>query len=193
MEINFFCEVDEDFIDDEFNLYGLSDIIPHYELALDTILKGEQLNLDEKTKTLVENDAKILYGLIHARYIVSIDGLRQMYEKFKHGDFGGCPRVLCKSHSVLPVGVSDAPFVDHVKLFCPKCNEIYSIPAGFIGATLDGAYFGTTFPHLLLLSLRGIQTEEHYQPKVFGFDVWKKSAPQGFYETHRRQFYTYEN
>ena len=37
----FFAEVEEDFIQDDFNLTGLSAQVPHYEFALDTILDVE--------------------------------------------------------------------------------------------------------------------------------------------------------
>jgi len=37
-----------------------------------------------------------LYGLIHARFILSPKGLAMMREKFLMGGFGTCPRVLCK-------------------------------------------------------------------------------------------------
>jgi Casein kinase II regulatory subunit len=39
---------------------------------------------------------------------------------------------------------------------------------------VDGAYFGTTFPHLLLMtypSLRPARTTESYTPRIFGFKL----------------------
>jgi casein kinase II subunit beta len=37
----FFCEIDESFIQDDFNLTGLRSIVPNYDYALDLILDSE--------------------------------------------------------------------------------------------------------------------------------------------------------
>lgn len=96
-----------------------------------------------------------MYGLIHQRYIITRQGMQQMVEKFEQGHFGVCPRVYCNSQFTLPCGRSDLPGLDTVKLFCPNCLDIYTPPSSrFHG--IDGAFFGTTFPHLLLQTYRDL-------------------------------------
>jgi hypothetical protein len=158
--------------------------------------------------------AEKLYGLIHARYIITVRGLAQMVcggrhgrrliglhgvlsdavlsaivsacsasssvqthggtlgcmflchccvealtpvalpptqaEKYQRGDFGQCPRVLCNFAKLAPVAVSDKTDVACVQTYCPSCREIYK-PANRKHMSLDGAYFGTSFAHILFM------------------------------------------
>mmetsp|Transcript_20222 Transcript_20222/g.56354 ORF Transcript_20222/g.56354 Transcript_20222/m.56354 type:complete len:273 (+) Transcript_20222:208-1026(+) len=172
----FFCEVDEDYIEDDFNLSGLSSQVPYYDYALDMILDNEpphDVMLTDQQQELLESAAEMLYGLIHARYIVTARGLAAMLEKFKSCDFNRCPRVLCEGQACLPVGTSDIPGQSTVKVFCPKCDDIY-YPRSEYQCSIDGAYFGTTFPHLMLMTYpmyRPPKSSDVYVPRVFGFKM----------------------
>ena len=47
----FFCEVDDDYIQDDFNLSGLASQVPYYDYALDLVLDVESPNGKEDTCT----------------------------------------------------------------------------------------------------------------------------------------------
>ncbi|KAJ7934542.1 casein kinase II, regulatory subunit [Mycena leptocephala] len=131
----YFCEIDEDFIRDSFNLTGLDAEVANYDQALDVLT--DRLGAPATTmssRRCLDTHARLLYGLIHARWILTAGGLEKMVAKYMCCDFGRCPRVFCHSHPLLPVGLVDVPF--------EKASRHGSI---------DGAHFGTTFPHLFYL------------------------------------------
>ena len=80
-------EVPESFIRDRFNLTGLSHQVPFYERALLIVLEMEDEKEDtleslrEEHQVMIEAAAEMLYGLIHARFIVSTQGLSMMRRK----------------------------------------------------------------------------------------------------------------
>ena len=138
-------------------------------------LDGPSLDDDiqDDLRGSLDVQARLLYGLIHARWIITARGLTKMVfyihsslytknkvliltftvsqlDKFKRADFGRCPRVLCASQPLLPVGLTDIPYEKSVKLYCGRCEDLYS-PKSSRHGSIDGAYFGTTFPHLLFL------------------------------------------
>lgn len=124
----FLCEVDEDYIEDDFNLTGLSTFVPYYEYALDVILDIETPNdesMSQIQQEMIESAAEMLYGLIHARYILTTKGMAAMLDKYQNVDFGRCHRVYCQGQPVLPVGQSDVPRHTTVNVFCPKCRDIF--------------------------------------------------------------------
>ncbi|KAH8094525.1 casein kinase subunit II beta [Cristinia sonorae] len=146
----YFCEVEEDFILDRFNLTGLNNEVANYAQALDLITDNLDDEIQDELRGSLDVQARLLYGLIHARWIVTARGLAKMLEKYKRADFGRCPRVLCQSQPLLPVGLTDIPYQKAVKLYCGRCEDIYS-PKSSRHGSIDGAYFGTSFPHLLFL------------------------------------------
>lgn len=197
----YFAEVSEDFIEDDFNLTGLQSQVPMYKDALEMILDVEPSDTnssalsddDEEEEeeeddgllgdelddpitnqngarqppgvsatrrrhgrtssdtSVIESSAELLYGLIHARYITSRPGIQQMMEKYESSHFGFCPRVYCAQAKVLPVGLTDTPGQQTVKLYCPSCSDVYTPPNSRFQA-VDGAFFGTTFPCLFFMT-----------------------------------------
>ena len=118
---------------------GLSSQVPYYDYVLDLILDIESSHGDiftEEQNELVESAAEMLYGLIHARYILTSKGLAAMLEKYKNYDFGRCPRVYCCGQPCLPVGQSDIHRSSTVKIYCPKCEDIYYPRSKYQGSIL---------------------------------------------------------
>jgi hypothetical protein len=72
-----------------------------------------------------------------------------MRERYLAGRFGNCPRVMCEKQNVLPIAISEDMKIARVKVYCPRCKDVYSPKKK--SADADGAYFGTSFPHLLLM------------------------------------------
>jgi casein kinase II subunit beta len=110
-------------------------------------------------------------------------------EKYKKGEFGKCPRVMCNAVHLLPTGLADTAHVQSVKLYCPKCEDLYS-PKSSRHASIDGAYFGTSFQNILFQVYPTLVPEKsivRYEPKVFGFKVHAAAALQRWQDAHREE------
>lgn len=226
-----FCEVERSYIEDGFNLYGLRACVSNFSDCLDLIL--DRIGPDDSDDSHLTQSACTLYGLIHARYIITAHGLDAMYNKvrtrtrtrkrltfisfqnltkgmifscsnslsiyycttvpqhlsqYASKEYGTCPLVQCAGQPVLPLGLRDEMGQDTVKIFCPKCQCVYHPPplrsrsshhssVGTGGTSgVDGASFGTTFPHLFLITFSNLvpdllPADSAYVPRVFGFRV----------------------
>ena len=74
----YFCEIDEDYLTDRFNLTGLNADVENYQHAIDLINDVFDADCDDETRERIEKSARHLYGLIHARYITTTRGLQKM-------------------------------------------------------------------------------------------------------------------
>ena len=130
----------------------------------------------------IYQSAMDLYGLIHARFILTPRGLAMMKEKYMLSAFSYCPRVLCERHNVLPIGVSEELSTSRVKVYCPRCQDVY-IPRQK-QLDIDGAYFGTSFPHIFLKQFPELLPKgpSKFVPKIYGFKIFGQTGSKYAYE-----------
>jgi casein kinase II subunit beta len=77
---HFFCSIEKAYIEDSFNLYGIKHYCnDEFAEALDIILDRTE---SEDASNHLLKVAELLYGLIHARYIISGQGLISMVRFF---------------------------------------------------------------------------------------------------------------
>jgi len=141
-------------------------------------------DLEDEKFLEIYQEATDLYGLIHARFILSPKGLAIMREKFLLGKFGVCPRVLCERQAVLPIGMSEELRTSRVKVYCPRCEDVY-IPKKKC-TDVDGAYFGCSFPHILLQTYPDLYPNPPntvYIPRIYGFKIHKKKGSKYWEQT----------
>ena len=114
-----------------------------------------------------------LYGLIHQRYILTKKGLLKMRVKYHYSMFGICPRLLCDKQEVVPIGLDEELSISRVKVYCPKCEDVYLPRIKFVD--IDGAYFGKSFPIIFFQTFPELIPDEAkklYIPKIFGFKIF---------------------
>lgn len=122
-------------------------------------------------------------------------GMFSIKTQYAAKEFGTCPLIQCNGQPVLPIGLKDEIGMDTVKIFCPKCQCVYQPPpirtrssghystSGGGGGAVDGAAFGTTFPHLFLMTFNNLvpdplPPDSAYIPRVFGFRVHQSVRQQ---------------
>ena len=91
---NWLILVDESYINDNFNLYGLNNIIEKYNSVL-KYLKGQYFDFfSDMTQSQMNKEAEKLYSLIHSRFLLTYSGVKKTRKKFEQGHYGKCPREL---------------------------------------------------------------------------------------------------
>lgn len=105
-----------------------------------------------------------------------------LYQKYLGAHYGYCPRALCDKQRTLPIGLSDKIRTSRIKIYCPKCDEIY-VPHQ--KTRLDGASFGTaisqmflqTYPTVIVLPPKVY----YYEPVIHGFKIAGKRGSKYFF------------
>eukprot|EP01084_Bolivina_argentea_P138077 243176_1 len=192
---SFFCRISDSYLADNFELYELDGAVTNYKFALNLLRNRRKETFEHLTteqKKTIEHSAKTLYGLIHARFIITKRGLEKMKRKYISNDFGKCQRNNCNEQSLLPTAITDEKGKECVRLYCSNCCDIY-LPRKECYKNIDGAYFGTTFAHLFLLAFpifkpkQSITRTQNYTPKIFGFrlhNTWHDIALKEWNQKH---------
>lgn len=169
-EFKYYCKIPKNYLVDEFNLTGISQQIRNYTLLYRLLigsLKMKDLDIkhiwdiigeDNKSETskirlyhleIILHRVFKLYGAIHARYVITKDGLDKIAEKYDNKLYGPCPRYYCSEVQLLPCGLTDFPKTSICKLYCPSCFDLYEITPT-LHPILDGSFFGTSFVGIFL-------------------------------------------
>ena len=96
-----------------------------------------------------------------------------MRVKYHYSMFGICPRLLCDKQEVVPIGMDEELSISRVKVYCPKCEDVYLPRMKFVD--IDGAYFGKSFPIIFFQTFPELIPDEAkklYIPKIFGFKIF---------------------
>ena len=144
------------------------------------ILNPESPNeedLDDPKFLEIYQEATDLYGLLHNRFIQTPKGLSLMREKILNNVFGVCPRLLCGGQNVMPIGMSEALKHSRVKVYCPQCEDVYISKKKC--EDIDGAYFGPSFPFILVKTHPDLVPKEkpkEFVPSIYGFKLYQKNG-----------------
>jgi casein kinase II subunit beta len=171
----YFVRIDANFLDTPFNLYGIAQKVAHFQLALN-LIRGNYITPTTYPTTFPEhlNDyGIILYGLIHARYLVTAAGQDRMKEKYDSMSFETCPRTLCNGIQCLPYGDSDTLGNSTLKKFCPNCGRVYHLK-GRDCESVDGSFFGPNWVPVFLQRYSDLVPAgppQPYEPRLFGYQI----------------------
>lgn len=162
-ENTFLARINDDFIEDSFNLVGLNKKIENLKRSYNAIL--------DKTGSHDYIEESSLYYLLHQRYIYTITGVEDILEKVMNKEYGTCPKVGC-STKLIPCGESNDPRVSATRLYCHNCVCLYMSKAPI--KALDGCAWGTSFPMFLILTFPfkfKKKATTPFIPRLFGFQV----------------------
>jgi casein kinase II subunit beta len=76
-----------------------------------------------------------------------------------------------------------------VRLYCSKCEDIYN-PKSSRHASIDGAYFGTSFTSMLFQVYPALLPEKsirRYEPRIYGFRVHASAALARWQDRYREE------
>lgn len=174
-----FVRIDDKYLSKAFNFYGIRQKVPNFAMCLE-LIRGPLIPKEQRPRGWpddIDEYGLCLYGLLHARYLLTAAGQKAAREKLRNQDYPKCPRSWCDGVCGVPVGTSDDLGESNVKLYCPNCQDVYSVTDKRF-TSMDGAFFGPSWCHLFVKRFPDVVPEEpprKYVPRIFGLRV----APPG--------------
>ncbi|KAK4944428.1 casein kinase 2 regulatory subunit [Elasticomyces elasticus] len=156
----YFAEVSEDFIEDDFNLTGLQAQVPMYKDALEMILDVEpsetnssELSEEEEEEEEEEDDGLLGDELDEPAQNGATRQPGLAAGGRRHGRSSSDTSVI-ESSAELLYGLIHSRYITSrpgIQQMMENCLDVYTPPNSRFQA-VDGAFFGTTFPYLFLMS-----------------------------------------
>ena len=170
---NVLVQVPIEYIEEQVKDEKLLKLIPNRDAAIKLLLNNEILN--RESQAIIEQSALLLYGLIHARFILTEKGKHAIFMKYLKNTYSPCPRSLCHGCECLPYGNSSSPGEMGMRWFCPNCGDIYLPTKVEKNAMIDGAFFGPKYIIQLINEHPDIVPKEQpevFEPRIFGFKLY---------------------
>lgn len=130
------------------------------------------------------------YGAIHARYVITKDGLDQIAEKYDSKIYGPCSRYYCSEVQLLPCGINDFPNHHICKLYCPSCLDLYEISPNLM-PILDGSFFGRSFIGIFLNAFT--ELDKYVAKKKLGIISESLRQKQNILNSNKDHFIAYDD
>lgn len=110
--------------------------------------------------------AESLYAQVHAKYVLTPEGMEQIHQLYQNHTFMTCPRTYCHGTQCIPHGVSSEFGAVPLKMLCPFCKEIYNCVE-----LTDGSAYGPNWASKFVEQFNPPCNGEEmiYEPRVFGF------------------------
>lgn len=168
-------EVDRDYMLSKACAKAVSTYIPNLQEVI-LHITDPNFKVEGGGSSKIENDAELVYGLVHRRYIETPEGMEKMLKLYTTKAFGGCPRALCEDENLLPHGESEAPEQSAVSFYCPRCRDVYA-PFKMEHIRVDGAFFGPYFAHMFEVRYPTFfeKRKKKFVPAIYGFKIHKSS------------------
>lgn len=132
-----FCEIERSYIEDGFNLYGLRACVSNFSDCLDLILDRIGPDEDSDDSQLTQS-ACTLYGLIHARYIITAHGLDAMYSKVSVCDMRSENRSVLVRHAD-HVGIKSKLTFRLSQTHPVRCKRVWDLSFGTMRCTASSS------------------------------------------------------